>query len=91
MAEEGAVIGCHSVDEWKQHLLQANESKKLVNALAFLLVLFPIPLVGSRFFFWISFSFAIYMPSMWSCYRINGPFSCFRLDLYDLFSSSLSD
>ncbi|CAL9155673.1 unnamed protein product [Musa hybrid cultivar] len=30
MAEEGAVIGCHSVDEWKQHLLQANESKKLV-------------------------------------------------------------
>ena len=50
MAEEGAVIGCHSVDEWKQHLLQANESKKLVNALAFLLVWFPIPLVGSRFF-----------------------------------------
>lgn len=49
MAEEGAVIGCHTVDEWKQHLLQANESKKLVHALAFLLVLFPIPLVGSRF------------------------------------------
>ncbi|KAJ8513030.1 hypothetical protein OPV22_003464 [Ensete ventricosum] len=30
MAEEGAVVGCHGVDEFNQHLLQANESKKLV-------------------------------------------------------------
>ncbi|WOL08015.1 thioredoxin H1-like [Canna indica] len=30
MAEEGAVIACHSVEEWEQHLQLANESKKLV-------------------------------------------------------------
>nr|CAD1819848.1 unnamed protein product [Ananas comosus var. bracteatus] len=30
MAEEGAVIGCHSVDQWTQQLEIANESKKLV-------------------------------------------------------------
>ncbi|RWW57351.1 hypothetical protein BHE74_00035893, partial [Ensete ventricosum] len=45
MAEEGAVVGCHGVDEFNQHLLQANESKKLVNTLAFLLFMVPIPLV----------------------------------------------
>ncbi|XP_073006080.1 thioredoxin H1-like [Typha latifolia] len=30
MAEEGAVIGCHTLDEWKRQLESANESKKLV-------------------------------------------------------------
>lgn len=30
MAEEGALIGCHTVDEWNQVLQQANESQKLV-------------------------------------------------------------
>ncbi|XP_010932739.2 LOW QUALITY PROTEIN: thioredoxin H1 [Elaeis guineensis] len=30
MAEEGAVIACHTVDEWTQQLQQGNESKKLV-------------------------------------------------------------
>ncbi|KAJ0982378.1 hypothetical protein J5N97_010633 [Dioscorea zingiberensis] len=30
MAEEGAVIACHTEDHWRQQLLQANESKKLV-------------------------------------------------------------
>ncbi|CAM8979291.1 hypothetical protein QQ045_002703 [Rhodiola kirilowii] len=29
-AEEGQVIGVHSVEAWKQHLASANESKKLV-------------------------------------------------------------
>nr|CAD1841762.1 unnamed protein product [Ananas comosus var. bracteatus] len=30
MAEEGAVIACHAVEEWSRQLQQANESKKLV-------------------------------------------------------------
>ncbi|KAG6406448.1 hypothetical protein SASPL_134050 [Salvia splendens] len=30
MAEEGQVIGCHSVDEWKAHFQKGVESKKLV-------------------------------------------------------------
>uniref|UniRef100_A0A1D1Z2A0 Phloem sap 13 kDa protein 1 n=1 Tax=Anthurium amnicola TaxID=1678845 RepID=A0A1D1Z2A0_9ARAE len=30
MAEEGAVISCHTVEHWNQQLEQANESKKLV-------------------------------------------------------------
>ncbi|KAL0916776.1 hypothetical protein M5K25_014313 [Dendrobium thyrsiflorum] len=30
MAEEGAVIGCHTVEEWNHQLGQAKESKKLV-------------------------------------------------------------
>ncbi|KAL2504047.1 Thioredoxin H1 [Abeliophyllum distichum] len=29
-AEEGQVIGCHSVDEWKEHFNKGIESKKLV-------------------------------------------------------------
>ncbi|KAG0472373.1 hypothetical protein HPP92_016919 [Vanilla planifolia] len=30
MAEEGAVIGVHTVDQWKENLKLAEESKKLV-------------------------------------------------------------
>ncbi|XP_057728696.1 thioredoxin H-type-like [Arachis stenosperma] len=30
MAEEGVVIGCHSVDEWKDQLKKAEDSNKLV-------------------------------------------------------------
>ncbi|KAF3324415.1 thioredoxin H1-like protein [Carex littledalei] len=30
MAEEGVVIGCHTIDEYKQHMQQAKEAKKLV-------------------------------------------------------------
>lgn len=30
MAEEGVVIGCHTIDEYKQHMKQAKEAKKLV-------------------------------------------------------------
>ena len=30
MAEEGVVIGCHTLDQWKEQLQQANTSKKLV-------------------------------------------------------------
>ena len=30
MAEEGAVIGCHSIEEWNHQLEQAKESGKLV-------------------------------------------------------------
>ncbi|OMO75250.1 Thioredoxin [Corchorus olitorius] len=30
MAEEGLVIGCHTVDHWNEQLQKANESKKLV-------------------------------------------------------------
>ncbi|KAK4390715.1 UNVERIFIED_CONTAM: Thioredoxin H-type 1 [Sesamum calycinum] len=29
-SEEGQVIGCHTVDEWKQHFQKGVESKKLV-------------------------------------------------------------
>ncbi|KAL0438507.1 UNVERIFIED_CONTAM: Thioredoxin H-type 1 [Sesamum latifolium] len=28
-SEEGQVIGCHSVDEWKQHFQKGVDSKKL--------------------------------------------------------------
>ncbi|XP_010275525.1 PREDICTED: thioredoxin H-type-like [Nelumbo nucifera] len=30
MAEEGQVIGCHSVEAWNEQLQKGNESKKLV-------------------------------------------------------------
>ncbi|KAF8022778.1 hypothetical protein BT93_F0326 [Corymbia citriodora subsp. variegata] len=30
MAEEGQVIGCHTVDAWKEHFKKGSESKKLV-------------------------------------------------------------
>ncbi|OVA08711.1 Thioredoxin [Macleaya cordata] len=30
MAEEGQVIGCHSVEAWKEQLQKGNESKKLI-------------------------------------------------------------
>ncbi|KAK7351723.1 hypothetical protein VNO77_11376 [Canavalia gladiata] len=30
MAEEGQVIGVHSVEQWKEHLEKGNESKKLI-------------------------------------------------------------
>ncbi|CAI0382993.1 unnamed protein product [Linum tenue] len=30
MAEEGQVIGCHTVEVWKEHFTKAAESKKLV-------------------------------------------------------------
>ncbi|KAJ3705558.1 hypothetical protein LUZ61_009263 [Rhynchospora tenuis] len=30
MAEEGAVIGCHTLDEYKNQMQQAKEAKKLV-------------------------------------------------------------
>ncbi|XP_042479511.1 thioredoxin H-type-like [Macadamia integrifolia] len=30
MAEEGQVIGCHTVEAWNEHLQKGNESKKLV-------------------------------------------------------------
>lgn len=40
MAEEGQVIGVHSVEEWKEHLKKGEESKKLViNLLPFYFVL----------------------------------------------------
>lgn len=46
MAEEGAVIACHNVDEWTRQLEQANESKKLVilhSSLCFRLLDFDLP------------------------------------------------
>ncbi|GAV86697.1 Thioredoxin domain-containing protein [Cephalotus follicularis] len=30
MGEEGQVIGCHSVDAWKEQLQKGNETKKLI-------------------------------------------------------------
>ncbi len=30
MAEEGQVIGCHTVEAWNEHILKGNESKKLI-------------------------------------------------------------
>ncbi|KAF3446376.1 hypothetical protein FNV43_RR11555 [Rhamnella rubrinervis] len=30
MAEEGQVIGCHTLDIWNEHFLKGKESKKLV-------------------------------------------------------------
>ena len=31
MAEEGQVIGCHTLETWNEHLQKGNESKKLVS------------------------------------------------------------
>jgi len=35
-AEEGQVIGVHTVEAWKEHLEKGNGSKKLVIVLSFL-------------------------------------------------------
>lgn len=52
MAGEGAVIACHTVDEWNQQIQLSKESKKLVN-FQITRSLSPFTIVEYLFAFWI--------------------------------------
>ena len=68
-AEEGQVIGCHTVEAWNEQLQKGNENKKLVCHLSSFFLFF-------QFIINFIFLFGLYMFWIWLLFVVLGDWGC---------------